>query len=221
MTRRTINQQSQILENLHDRDLIAETREIFIHSSYSNSDDEEPGVDYRMAVTFEKNLRFLQYLDKKKPILIHQHCIGGNWNDGLGIYDAIKHSSCHVTILVYAQASSMSSVILQAGDYRVLMPSCEILLHYGESTIGGIGDAVINAAKRIEETNDQLLDIYAERCQRSEMFKNWSIEDIKNYLDQQFHKKVDWYLNAEDAVKYGFADNIFGNEGCKEIDDLL
>ena len=44
------------------------------------------------------------------------HSVGGNWNDGMAIFDAIELCQSYVTIIVYGQAESMSSIILQAAD---------------------------------------------------------------------------------------------------------
>ena len=99
---------------VHDYGLCINSREIYLHSYIGESED-EPGVDYRMAVRFQKNLNILSRVSEE-PILIHMHTIGGCWPDGMGIYDAIKFSPCHITILCYGSVSSMSSVILQSAD---------------------------------------------------------------------------------------------------------
>jgi ATP-dependent Clp protease protease subunit len=174
-----------------------------------------------MAVTFEKNLRFLQYLDPDKPVLIHQHCDGGSFNDGLAIYDAIKASTCHITMLVYSQASSMSSIILQAADLRILMPSCEFLVHFGGGELEGVVDAVLSGADRWRDLKNHLLRIYAERMQKSNLFKERNIDEIIKYLEEKLNKVTDWYLSADGAVKFGFADHILGNVPYKQINDLL
>ena len=49
--------------------------------------------------------------------------IGGSWGAGTSIYDAIASCKSYVTIVVYGQAESMSGVILQAADNRLMSPS--------------------------------------------------------------------------------------------------
>ena len=222
MSRQTLNQRSLLLADLHDRSLIIDTREIFLHSNFdTDSNDEEPGVDYRMALTFEKNIRFLEYLVPDKPIFIHQHCIGGEVNDGLAIYDIINASRCHITILAYAQASSMSSVILQAADLRLLMPNTELLIHYGDMSLDGVVTAILSTTARMAWFKDKLLHIYAERCQKTQIFMHKNIEEICSFLDDKITKHVDWFLSAEEAVAYGFADGIIGDSKYKHISDLI
>ena len=91
---------------------------------------------YRMATTFIKNIRLLDQI-KNEPIIIHMDSLGGNWGDGMAIYDAIKISRSHVTILVYGQAESMSSIILQAANKRITMPNAYFMCHYGSSASAG------------------------------------------------------------------------------------
>ena len=51
----------QLLSDVHSHNINHYTRELFLHSSLSPlSDDSEPGVDYRMAVRFNKNLSVLE-----------------------------------------------------------------------------------------------------------------------------------------------------------------
>jgi ATP-dependent protease ClpP protease subunit len=115
----------------------------------------------------------------------------------------------------------MSSVILQAADLRVLMPNVEVLVHYGDNILHGTGEQVLSGSKRIAEINDILLDIYAEKCRNSEIFKGKTKDEIKVFLDNKLKQRGDWYLNPEDAVKYGFADYILGSSKYRKISDLL
>ena len=58
----------QLLCDLHSHNINHHTREIFLHSSLSPlSDDDEPGVEYRMAVRFIKNLYVLENQNSQNP----------------------------------------------------------------------------------------------------------------------------------------------------------
>jgi len=123
------------IESIHNQNIDLKQREIYLHGHHGPFED-DPGVEYRMATTFIKNLRYLDYL-KNEPILIHMHSLGGNWGDGMAIYDAITLSRSYVTILAYGQAESMSSIVLQAADQRVMMPNAYFMCHYGSSGNSG------------------------------------------------------------------------------------
>ena len=53
-----------------------------------------------------------------------------------------------------------------------------------------------------------MLNIYAKRCQYGINFKNKSIDEIMAFLDDKMRYHIDWWLNGENAVNYGFMDGI-------------
>jgi len=196
-------------------------REIYIHG-YHGSFEEDPGVDYRMASYAIKNLRFLDSINNT-PILVHMHSVGGNWNDGMAIYDAIKLSKSWVSVLVYGQAESMSSIVLQAADSRVMMPHAHFMSHYGSSGWSQDYLSAQNAAKYEQTIADIMFDIYAEKCMGGKFFKEHyksaTIEKVKGFLKRKL-KSGDWYLGAHEAVYYGFADSVITSKKHGSIDSL-
>ena len=59
------------LQALHSYNIDIKNREIFLHSYISESDI-DPGTDYRSAIVFEKNIRYLNQISSD-PILVHLH----------------------------------------------------------------------------------------------------------------------------------------------------
>jgi ATP-dependent protease ClpP protease subunit len=104
------------IQIIHSYGLDVKNREIYLHSYLG--DEDEGGVDYRSAIVFEKNIRYLNLISND-PIFIHMHLPGGDWEDCLGIYDTIKHSRSKTIILAYSKVQSASSIIFQAADTRV------------------------------------------------------------------------------------------------------
>ena len=139
---------------LHDHNIDIQNREIYLHS-YLCEAEEEGGVDYRSAVKFEKNLRYLNLLSLE-PILVHMHLPGGDWQDCLGMFDAIRASKAKVIILAYAKAESSSSVLLQAADVRVLMPNTNVMIHYGSFSMDAEHSKA--AAAGIEWTEKEIFE---------------------------------------------------------------
>jgi len=218
--RRTISQRSELIHDLHTFNINPDTRELFIHGV--DDDGEEPGVDYRMATILEKNLRFLQEASND-PILIHMHTIGGEWNDGIAMYDAIKHSTTHVTILAYAHARSMSSIIFQAADTRVMMPHADFMIHYGTMGMEANMISVISAVEWEKHLNEVMLDIYVKSCVKGAYFEHHGMDEdkIRKFLDGKIRQHQEWYINAADAVHYGFADGVLGDSNYPDIPSLI
>lgn len=216
-----INNHDPDLANIHSNNIDVQNREIYLHSYFSDS-DQEPGVDYRCSVTFEKNLRYLNLLSLE-PILVHMHLPGGEWQDCLGMYDAIRHSKAQIIILAYAKAESSSSVLLQAGHLRILMPNTNVLIHYGSFSLDGEhSKAAASSIKWNEEECDKMIEIFTDRCINSSIYKqkNWKRMMARKHIVSQLANKCDWILTADEAVEYGFADGVLGSKKFPNIDYL-
>lgn len=209
---------NNLVEELHDYCISYDTRELFIHGS-TNDDDGDPGVDWRMSNRLLKNIRILERTEA--PICIHQYTMGGEWDAGMMMYDAIQNSSCFVTILCHGAAMSMGTVVLQAADLRASMPNCVFMIHEGSIHLGGThkqGQVWAAADKR---NALQMLDIFASRCMNGPGFQGKTPSQIKKFLQHKFNSKEDWIITAEEALYYGFIDEIVGeNNKYKNIKQI-
>lgn len=201
---------NDILQDVHIYGASLNSRDIFLHNAFSASDEGNPGVDYRMANVFLKNIRMLEK-KSSDAITIHMNSIGGSWADGMAIYDAIQMSKCYITIISYGQAESMSSIILQAADHRLITENSYFMLHYGSSDASGDYQSSQNWMKYEKHICNKMLEIYSNKCMKGKFFKEKytkpDVNKIKNFLSKQL-KEGDWYLTAEETVHYGFADKI-------------
>lgn len=209
----------QLISEIHNHHINHLNREIYLHGHLDT--DEEPGVDYRMATSFVKNLHILSF-QNKKSILVHMHTVGGNWSDGMAIFNSLRLCMSPVVILGYAQASSMSGVIFQSADKRVLMPDCEMMIHHGSLSMEDTSMAVKSAIDQNEKACRRMLQIFGERAVEGKYFKerNYSIRRAMNFIDGRIRQSGDWYLSAEEAVYYGFADGILGDKGFENISKI-
>ena len=64
-----------------------------------------------------------------------------------------------------------------------------------------------------DQTNNIMLDYYISAMSGASVFKHRTAKQIENYIKKQFHEKEDWWICAEDAVKYNLAQGIFGTKG--------
>jgi ATP-dependent protease ClpP protease subunit len=206
----------QLVSDVHSYNINYQTREIYLHGRYA---DEEPGVDYRMATTFVKNLHILSEQDKKN-ILVHMHTIGGEWGDGMAMFWAIRFAKSVVNMIAYAQASSMSGILLQAADKRILMPDCDFMIHHGSISLDDNSMAVKSAVDNNERLCKRMLQIFAERAIMGRYFqeRDYSLAKVRSYLDRKIKDKSDWYLSPNEAVDFGFADGVLGEKGFETIE---
>ena len=207
----------QLISDVHNNNVNHHSREVYLHV-HIGYDDEEPGVDYRMATTFIKNLHILE-AQNHQNILIHMHTIGGSWSDGMAMFNSIRLARSPVTILSYAQASSMSGIILQGADKRILLPDCEVMIHHGSISLSDNTMAAKSAIDQNERYCKRMLQIFAQRAILGKYFtdRNYGLKKTMSFIDSKIRQSSDWYLNAEEAIYYGFADGILGEKGFESI----
>ena len=207
------------LNDIHNLCIDVRAREIYLHSSFDS--EEESGVEFRSALMFEKNIRYLNQLSNE-PILVHMHLPGGDWQDCMGIMDTINASASKVFILAYGKVESASSILFQYADLRVLMPNTHMLIHYGSLSIDNDHKAAKSSFEWSEKESLKMINIFTDRCIDSPIAKerNWKKHIIRKHIMSQLDNKSDWILNAEEAVYYGFADGVLGDRKFSTIDKL-
>lgn len=174
----------------------------------------EPGVEFRMANRFIKNLDILNNIDPQRAILISMKTCGGDVPEGMAIYDAITSVSNPVTIVNYTHARSMSSLILQAANKRIMMQNSYFMFHEGTQEVGGTVKQVKSHAEFFAKHFDvTMYSIYADRMKHTSNSKvaTWKEDRIHKWLKEQMDEKEDVYLTANDAVQWGFADEVFSS----------
>jgi len=174
----------------------------------------EPGVEFRMASRFIKNLDILTNIDPTKPILITIKSCGGDVHEGMAIFDAIMAATNPITMVSYTHARSMSGIILQAANKRILMPNSYFMFHQGTTECSGTVKAAHSYTDFGKRTFDaSMCYIYAERMKHTPGGKvnGWKEERIHKWLKEQMDEKEDVYLTANEAVEWGFADEVFSD----------
>lgn len=187
------------LDRYFDYGIFVKERILFLESI--NYDDEEKNcvTNHDMLSKCIKGLTFLEKISRD-PITIQMNNPGGEWYSGIGIYNKIKCSDCYVTIIIYGCAMSMGSIILQAGDMRVVSEDATIMIHDGNDSITGEAKTVEAWAKQSFKLRKRMYEIY--------------YKSIKAKKPRMTLKKIekmcmhDYILNAKETVSLGLADKI-------------
>ena len=145
----------------------------------------------------------LQYLNNEsveKPITLMISSPGGSVVAGCRILDRID-TMIKAPIIGVADGlvASMASVIFAHCGKRIVMPNADIMLHQASSGAqGNIQDMRISLAWT-EKKNRRLLEYLA--------------NDTKHTYDEMVaFTSRDYWLDAEEAVKFGIADEIYSNK---------
>lgn len=195
------------LEVLHEYSIDVESRTIYVSSDYDHEGD-EPGVNHILCNTFIKNL---DYLNKSSdPITVKLMTVGGDWNYGMAMYDAIAQSKCDIHTISYAHARSMSSIIIQAAKKRTISKHADFMLHYGTYSDDGDFREVFHTMEHYAKSNEIMLNIYANRCIHGEFFVKQGLDlyEVKNFIKERIDKRTGWWMTADEALEYGFVDAI-------------
>lgn len=133
--------------------------------------------------------------EERIPIKIFIDTPGGHTQVMRSIIGAIKISKTPVYTIVYCSAMSAGSYILAAGHKRFAFPNSVVLVHSGNLGYQGTVEQV-ESAKRFYDKLDK---------SDNETFlanTNVAAKDLKK------RGAVDWYMTAEEALKYGIIDRI-------------
>jgi len=137
----------------------------------------------------------------KRDIEFYLSTYGGSADDMFALYDMMKIVEEDTDIVTIGMGKVMSAgvLILAAGTKgkRQIGRNCRVMIH---SVIAGNHGSLPNLINEMEAIQD-LQDLYIERLvEETKMTK----KQMKKLLEQ----KVNIYLSAEEAVKYGIADII-------------
>ncbi len=142
-------------------------------------------------------LFFLESENPDKDIFFYINSPGGQVTAGLAIYDTMQYVSCDVVTICLGQAASMGAVLLAGGtkEKRMAFPNARMMIHQPLGGAEGQASDMEIKVKEMSRMKKMLNNILVQHTVQS-------IEVIERDTDRDF------YLTAEDAVKYGLIDNI-------------
>ena len=66
-----------------------------------------------------------------------------------------------------------------------------------------------------------MYDIYTDACNDGEFFADKNKSQVKKHIQYQLNTKEDWIFDGREAVWYGFADGVLGDEGYQDVLRIL
>jgi len=142
-------------------------------------------------------LLFLESENPDKDIFFYINSPGGSVSAGLAIYDTMQFIKPDVSTLCIGQAASMGALLLAAGDHskRFALPNSRVMIHQPMGGFSGQASDVEIHAKEILYLRQRLNEILAKHTRQP-------MEVIQRDTDRDF------FMGAEDAVKYGLVDKV-------------
>lgn len=179
---------------------------------YRNLEDRVIWIDYSVDETILEVSKLIMRFNKedkdipveqRKPIKLLLYSYGGDGQACFSLLDIIALSKTPIYTINMGVAMSAGLLILLAGHKRFCLKTSTALAHSGS---GG-------ASGTFEQTEAQMKD-----------YKRF-VDTMRNYIIEQTnidtktlnkYKNKEWYLYAEDQVKYGIVNKIID-----DIDEIL
>ena len=165
-------------------------------------------VDERIVERVAIPLLDFQQDNSNDPVTLIFATVGGSISDGFVLCNIIDQYTKPLNIIVLGYAASMGTIMLAAGANnpnvtRKCYPFTYALLHAGSTAFSGEALSVqdtLEFNKRVDEKVKQFITSHTKIS-----------ED-----EYSSHERKQWFLDADDMLKYGFVDEIIGKE-----DDII
>jgi len=180
-----IKEQQDILHSIQKDNIDIDNRIIYVVSDTTQE----------QAVQFEKNLKFLSDLDKKKPISIIIISDGGDWYAGQSMYDAVIACESPIITIATGSVASAATIVFLAGDTRLVSPHTTFLVHDVTHSSEAKATDVEAELKAVKRQGHVMWGLYAERTNKTKAF--WKKKCVGEF-----------YFSAAEAVKIGFAHKV-------------
>lgn len=182
----------------------AQTCYIDIEGTIGIPEERQFGGDKSRVATYEKFRREVARISEvaATAVIVNIRSTGGDVNDALLIYEALRSLGARITTRCYGYTASAATVIAQAADEgcREISSNALYLIHNSECAVEGNAETLASRAELLHKTDVRLAQLYAQRSGRGEEF--YAALMAENNGGGR-------WLSAEEAVSAGLADRIF------------
>lgn len=135
---------------------------------------------------------------KAKNIEIHINSPGGDFFDGIAIYQSLMQSGKNITTMVDGIAASSAATIFRAGQKRMMPVGAMVMIHNAWTFAMGNSAELSKVSENLAKADAQLVEIYSsDKCDKKK---------IKKMMDDTT------YLDGSEAVENGIATEILDGQ---------
>ena len=168
-------------------------------------------ADNRVA-TFERLRQEVKRIAEinADEVIVNIRSTGGDVNDALLIYDALRGIDAHITTRCYGYTASAATIIAQAADEgaRELSANSLYLIHSATCSIDGNSHSLASRAELLRKTDERLAELYA-------LHSGGDAEFYATLMAENLGEGR--WLTAEEAIEAGLADAIIDDEAEGDI----
>jgi len=165
---------------------------------YIGDDGEGGGVSLKKVTAILRNLR-------GRDITVEMNSPGGNYFEGVAIYNALRRHEGVVTVQVLGVAASAASVIAMAGDRIEIAHNAEIMIHEARGLFLGTKSEMKEAVATLEHLDGAMCATYAARSGRD-------AAEFANMIAGH-----DVYFQGQEAIDMGLADALMEREAAMPV----
>lgn len=149
-------------------------------------------------------LLFLASDDPKKDISLYINSPGGSVTSTLAMLDTMNYIKPDVSTVCVGVAASGAAILLSAGKKgkRFALPNAEVMIHQPWGGAQGQATDIEITARHILSVKDKLNKILMKNTGQT-------LAQIEKDVDRDF------FMNTEEAKKYGIIDQILKSDGDK------
>jgi ATP-dependent Clp protease protease subunit len=161
-------------------------------------------IEDGMANLVIAQLIFLENEDPKKDIQLYINSPGGSVTSTLAMLDTMNYIKPDVVTVCVGIAASGAAILLAGGakGKRFALPNAEVMIHQPWGGAQGQATEIEITARQILKTRDRLNKILAKATGKP-------LAQIEKDVERDF------FMDADEAKKYGVIDDIFKNKGGK------
>jgi ATP-dependent Clp protease protease subunit len=166
-------------------------------------------INQSSAARVMMQMLYLENQKRGQEINFYINSPGGAVDDTLALYDTMRFMSSPVATYCLGRAYSGGSLLLTAGakGKRYMLPHAKVMIHQPYGGITGQAEDIRIQAEQIIKSKMELTRIIA-------MHTGQSVETVQKDSER------DKYFTAEEAVKYGLADEVL-TEPPKEVKSAI
>lgn len=147
-----------------------------------------------------KQLMYLEHCESINDITLYINSPGGDVVSGLALYDYIQLMKKTVNTVCTGTAASMGAILFLAGEKRSMLPHTRLMIHdpsFGNGDFSGQKPHEIQRhLDKLNESRSTLAQIISEKTGKT-------LEEIYTVTAD------DTYYNAEEAIAFGLATDIY------------
>ena len=138
-------------------------------------------------------------------IRVNIRSTGGDVNDAMLIYEALRATGAHVTTCCYGYTASAATIVAQAASdgCRLIAPTSLYLVHNSLCSVEGNAEELRAEIELLRQTDERIADVYSRHSGRS-------IEEMAALMSENGGRGR--WLSPAEVIALGLADAIEGGE---------